>query len=561
MPGGSSSGPPRPGPGSAFPPKARRLVRACVQDAAEGEEIRTLRIDPLAPRLLGRQVADRSQHHAAAVGAGSVSSSGPPRPPASPWPGRSPGGRVRKGSRASPRWTMPAAWAAASPSAADAPHSATRSAAQGRTEPRAQRLALEELGDHEDDAVRLADVVQGEHGGVVEGRHRASLALKRQRRRSGSPPPRPASLERDVAVHVWPCKPHPSRPRRGRPGGVGSQASTGETSRRAFVPSRRVARDTLQVALEQLDSWSRLILPTRCSATLPPLNTMRVGMAVIPYTVFSSTLSFPTRTRPAYWADHRLEVRRPWPSRARPLGPEVHEHRLSQPTSSAKLWTIEVSMCATCSVASPGPGPGLTLPITPVEAHVSARHSHGELAPPSQHFIAVGAFQRRNTAPRPRPTQRPVPSAACRSFAPRYDATVPAGPGRAHDRHRRTARRTIWVRPHGSLRRASEGSAPLCARPTSVGEAPAKPLGRWLLQGNPPGSVVSGPGTTMRSRRCRKIPHARHDVEPLLQRKRNTPRAADAPAAEAARSAARRGCGSTREQAREKKAKRSWLSP
>ena len=30
-------------------------------------------------------------------------------------------------------------------------------------------------------------------------------------------------------------------------------------------------------------SWSRPILPTRCSATLPPLNTSSVGIAVMPY--------------------------------------------------------------------------------------------------------------------------------------------------------------------------------------------------------------------------------------------------------------------------------------
>ena len=45
-------------------------------------------------------------------------------------------------------------------------------------QPRAQRLALEQLGDHEGDALRLADVVEREHGGMVERRHRAGLALE-----------------------------------------------------------------------------------------------------------------------------------------------------------------------------------------------------------------------------------------------------------------------------------------------------------------------------------------------------------------------------------------------
>ncbi len=45
-------------------------------------------------------------------------------------------------------------------------------------EARAQGLAFEQLGDDEGDAIRLADVVEREHGRVVESRHRTRLALE-----------------------------------------------------------------------------------------------------------------------------------------------------------------------------------------------------------------------------------------------------------------------------------------------------------------------------------------------------------------------------------------------
>ena len=74
-------------------------------------------------------------------------------------------------------------------------------------EPRAQRLALEQLGDHEGDAVCLADVVEREHGGMVERRHRARLALEATAAVGVAGHVGRQDLERDVAPEARVTRP------------------------------------------------------------------------------------------------------------------------------------------------------------------------------------------------------------------------------------------------------------------------------------------------------------------------------------------------------------------
>ena len=100
------------------------------------------------------------------------------------------------------RCTIPAAWAAASPSATAAPIS---TALRGGSRSCARRSrsvwSVEELGDGVQDPVRCAEVEERRDAGVGEHRHRARLALE-----AGKGPPRmPAKpigkhFHRDVAM-------------------------------------------------------------------------------------------------------------------------------------------------------------------------------------------------------------------------------------------------------------------------------------------------------------------------------------------------------------------------
>ena len=119
------------------------------------------------------------------------SRSGPAGPPRSrargcrSWPGRSPGSSAKpsrvtitfSGFRS--RWTIPASWARARASASWAARATVRRSGSGaRIEELAQRPAVDELHDDEGRLGILADLVDRDDRGVVQGRGRPRLRLE-----------------------------------------------------------------------------------------------------------------------------------------------------------------------------------------------------------------------------------------------------------------------------------------------------------------------------------------------------------------------------------------------